>query len=105
MKKQEIAVVTNNSTRNQGKGWKKVYLFMVIILLALAPNTAFAHCDTMEGPLVKDAQKAIQENNVNIVLKWVPETDEAEIKDAFNQTMKVRVLSPEAQQLADKSLL
>ena len=103
MKKQEMVVVMDNSTRNQGKGWKKVYLFMVIILLALAPNTAFAHCDTMEGPLVKDAQKAIQENNVNIVLKWIPETDEAEIKDAFNQTMKVRVLSPEAQKLADKS--
>lgn len=103
MKKQEIAVGTNNSTKNQFRGLKKILPLMVTLLLALVPNTAFAHCDTMQGPLIRDAQKAIQENNVNIVLKWVPETDEAEIKDAFNQTMKVRILSPEAEKLADKS--
>jgi len=48
-------------------------------------------------------KKAISENNVNIVLKWIPEANEAEIKDAFIQTMKVRVLSHDAEKLADKS--
>jgi len=29
------------------------------------------HCDTMDGPLVKLAVKALEEKNVNLVLPWV----------------------------------
>jgi hypothetical protein len=74
-------------------------LFTVIFFSSIG---AFAHCDTMDGPVIADAKKAITENNVNYVLKWVRTQDEAEIKVAFNLSMKVRVLSPEAKELSDK---
>jgi hypothetical protein len=56
----------------------------------------------MNGPLVSDARKAIEQNNVNIVLKWVPPLNETEVKEAFDQMMKVRPLSPDAKALSEK---
>jgi hypothetical protein len=75
---------------------------LLFSLLFFSSTVAFAHCDTMDGPVIADAKKAITENNVNYVLKWVRTQDEAEIKEAFNLSMKVRVLSPEAKELSDK---
>ncbi|HET9569799.1 MAG TPA: DUF6448 family protein [Bacteroidales bacterium] len=75
---------------------------LILSLLLFSTSVALAHCDTMDGPLVKDAQLALQQNNVNIVLKWIPASDESELKAAFAQTMKVRALSSDALQLADK---
>ena len=81
----------------------KLVSFLILTMLLISTGVALAHCDTMDGPLVKDAQKALSQNNVNIVLKWIPSNDEAELKDAFIQTMKVRSLSSDAERLADKS--
>jgi len=81
----------------------KLVSFLILTMLLISTGVALAHCDTMDGPLVKDAQKALSQNNVNIVLKWIPANDEAELKDAFIQTMKVRSLSSDAERLADKS--
>ena len=103
MNRNEKEVVTYNSKNSQRRGLNKLFPLFVFFMMILSTNVAFAHCDTMEGPLIGDAKKAINSNNVNIVLKWVPEANEAEIKDVFIQTMKVRVLSPDAEKLADKS--
>lgn len=69
--------------------------------LLISSQTAFAHCDTKDGPVVADANKAIEQNNINYVLKWVQSVDEKELKAAFDLIMKVRVLSPEAKELSD----
>ena len=74
---------------------------IVIFMITLLPSIVFAHCDTMDGPVVKAAQKAIETGNVNLVLIWVQPADEVAIKEAFNKTMKVRKLSPESKELAD----
>lgn len=55
----------------------------------------------MDGPVVKAAQKALETGNVNPVLIWVKKNDETTIKNAFQQTLAVRKLSPEAKELAD----
>lgn len=65
------------------------------------PSKAFAHCDGLDGPVVKAAQKALETGNVNLVLIWVQEQDEAQIKQAFEKTLAVRMLGPEAKELAD----
>lgn len=75
---------------------------LVLFFFIVATGISFAHCDQMNGPLVKDAQRAINSNNVNIVLKWVPEKNEAEIREAFDLVMKVKDLSPEAKILAER---
>lgn len=75
-------------------------LLLIPMLLIVSPNS-FAHCDTKDGPVVAAAIKAIKENNINYALIWVKPAYETEIKEAFESTMKVRVLSTEAEKLAD----
>lgn len=62
---------------------------------------AFAHCDTVEGPVVKDAIKALESGEIEVVLKWVRRADESEIKDAFQKALAVRKLGPQAKEIAD----
>lgn len=71
-------------------------------MLFLGAGKSYAHCDALDGPVIKAAQKALATGNVNLVLIWVQPNDEAEIKSAFEQTLKVRQLGAEAKQLADR---
>lgn len=79
-----------------------ILLIIPAALLLYLSKGAQAHCDTMDGPVVKAAQAALKTRNVNLVLIWVSKKDEAEIKQAFRSTLHVRVLNREARQLADK---
>lgn len=74
-------------------------LILSLSILLLAP--ADAHCDTLDGPVVTAAQKALDTDDVNLVLIWVRDEDEARIREAFNKTLDVRKLGPEAKDLAD----
>lgn len=77
-------------------------LSFFLLMLIFSTNISSAHCDTMDGPLIKDAKIAIDKNSVNYVLKWVQQENETEIKEVFSLTMKVRKLNADAQNLADK---
>ena len=81
------------------KNLKIVLMMLPFLLLA---GIISAHCDTMDGPVVKDARTAIEKNNVNYVLKWVHPEAEQEVREAFSLAMKVRDLGPDARTLADK---
>jgi hypothetical protein len=65
----------------------------------------FAHCDTLDGPVVKTAQAALAKGDVTPVLKWVKKENEAEIQELFKQTLAVRSKGKEAQELADRYFL
>ena len=79
-----------------------IIIFLTLSIFALGLLTpAGAHCDTLDGPVVKAAQRSLDTGNVNFTLIWVPEEKETEIKEAFNKTLEVRKLSPEAKDLAD----
>lgn len=71
--------------------------------VAMFPARVRAHCDTMSGPVVQAARQALETGNVNRVLIWVREQDEAEIRNAFQQTVAVRKLGREARDLSDRS--
>jgi hypothetical protein len=58
-------------------------------VLWLAHGTAGAHCDTLDGPVVKDARAALSK------------AGEEEIRAAFKKTLAVRGKGPEARELAD----
>ena len=75
----------------------------VLAVAVLGIQVAFAHCDGLDGPVVKAAQSALQTGNVNLVLVWVQQKDEPEIRAAFQQALVVRKQSSEAQALADRS--
>ena len=71
-------------------------------LLALgSAGAAQAHCDTLDGPVVGAARKALDTGSVNLVLVWVQKGDEAEIRRAFQRASSVRKAGGEARELAD----
>ncbi len=77
-------------------------MFAISVMTALlVSGSVFAHCDGLDGPVVKVAQEALETGNVNLVLIWVKKDDEAAIEKAFRQALAVRKLSAEAKDMAD----
>jgi len=80
-------------------------LARIIGVAALAslvqPGTALAHCDALDGPVVRAARSALAARNVTPVLRLVRPADEAEVKAAFVRTLEVRGLGGSAEALAD----
>ncbi len=60
-------------------------MIFVSLLLFLASTPAFAHCDSYDGPVIKDAIKALETNDVKLVFKWITPDQEAEITGLFNK--------------------
>lgn len=50
-------------------------------------SQASAHCDTLDGPVVQDARKALSAGDVTPVLKWVQAKDEKTVKAAFKTAL------------------
>ncbi|HEX6164952.1 MAG TPA: DUF6448 family protein [Vicinamibacterales bacterium] len=78
---------------------------IVAILAAavlIAPRAAFAHCDSLDGPVVKAAERALDSADVAYVLVWVQADGEAEVRAAFAQALAVRALNAQARALADR---
>ena len=67
-----------------------------------SPSAARAHWDTMDGPVVEEAQAALASGDVMPVLKWVPPESESLVRDVFRHTLEVRALGPEAKEIADR---
>ena len=82
---------------------KRLMIGLVVLgALALAPTSARAHCDAVDGPVATAAVRALDTRNVNVVLPYAPATAEAELTAAFQQALTVRIAGPEAKTLADR---
>ena len=79
-------------------------LAVVSVLNLSVINSAFAHCDSMDGPVITEAKNALAKGDVTPLLKWVPAADEEKIKVVFDQVIPVRNLGSQAQELADRQL-
>jgi len=75
-----------------------VLLFGVAIV---GLNKSYAHCDTLNGPVVKDARGALEKGDVTPVLKWVKKESEPEIRAAFNTALAERTKGKEVKEKAD----
>ena len=60
------------------------------------------HCDSMDGPVVKAAMKALDSGDVRAVLPFVPEEGEAEVVETFEKVLNARAQSSDAKEVADK---
>ena len=74
---------------------------MTMIAILAMPVVAMSHCDTLDGPVVKEAKAALEKGDITPVLKWVTKENEKEIKEQFDKTLMVRKQSNEAKELAD----
>jgi len=79
-----------------------VLLTGILVMLA---GGAFAHCDSMTGPVVPDARAALESGDVTPVLKWIMPEYEAEVSAAFRRAVEVRALGGDARDLADQYFL
>ncbi len=59
---------------------------LLVFTFMLASISGFAHCDSYDGPVIKDALKALDQNNVQLVLKWIEPQQENEIVSLFDKT-------------------
>jgi len=76
-----------------------VLSFLGALLLS---TSALAHCDSMDGPVIRDAQTALEKGDPTPVLKWVTKDREGDIREAFQRTLAVRTKGDDARQLADR---
>jgi stage V sporulation protein SpoVS len=60
------------------------------------------HCDSLDGPVVTAARDALEASNVEIVLPFVPEQGEAEVRAAFAAVQPVRAMCEQAKAVADR---
>ncbi|MDD5218647.1 MAG: DUF6448 family protein [Candidatus Omnitrophica bacterium] len=79
-----------------------VISIIVFGIIALLPCEVFSHCDTMDGPVVKDAHAALENGDVTPTLKWVKKDAEPEIQSAFQTALAERGKGHEAKDAADK---
>jgi len=76
-------------------------LALVLVIMGFSLKT-FAHCDTMDGPVVKDAQIALEKNDITPVLKWIKKDAEPEVKAAFQAAITARKENPQKKDASDK---
>jgi hypothetical protein len=72
-----------------------------VVSAFLAAGRARAHCDTLDGPVVKDARAALEKGEVTPVLKWVKPEREAEVREAFARALEARKAGGAARKSAD----
>ena len=81
---------------------RSILLAMVFMLTSIS---GFAHCDSYDGPVIKDALTALDENNVELVLKWIDSHQEQEVIALFNKTYKLRDGDIEVYTIVEKHFL
>ena len=79
-------------------------IVLVSLLVGTSADRAFAHCDSLDGPVITEAQFALENGNVTPLLKWVTKEHEKDIRSVFVQALAVRAKGKDARELADRFL-
>ena len=104
--KRKSSVLENQSKRFIQLMPSRVRTFLVTAVLSmLVISPAFAHCDSYDGPVVKDALQALETNNVALVYKWISTEQEAEISALFTKTHNLKKGDKEIYSLVEKHFL
>ncbi len=77
---------------SQKNNWlKSIFTLSLIAFFSiLSMQPASAHCDSFDGPALKDAEKALETNNVDLILKWFNADMEDEVVPLFHKTYSLR---------------
>lgn len=60
------------------------------------------HCDSLDGPVVTAARRALESDDVQVVLPYVPLQDEDEIRSVFESVREARGSGDRAREVADR---
>lgn len=79
-----------------------VLLGMLMMLVSLP---AQAHCDSYDGPVIQDALRALEQDDVSLVMKWIEPQYEAEISNLFTKTVSLKDQDQEVYDIVEKHFL
>lgn len=83
--------VSNRLFKNSLARFQTMLTILIASLLMIFSSVPVsAHCDSYDGPTIKDAVKALETNNVKLVLKWIKPEQEKEIIPLFNKTYALK---------------
>lgn len=85
-------------------GFMKIAFLFGLALFAFSTPT-FAHCDSYDGPVIQDAFKALEKEDVSYVMKWILEEQEAEIENLFDKTISLKKADAEIYSIVEKHFL
>lgn len=60
------------------------------------------HCDSLDGPVVTAARQALDAGDVDLVLPFLPEAGEPEVRALFDQVQPMRALGVEVREVVDR---
>lgn len=78
-----------NTIKNLKNTFGKVAALLGMLLL-MTSVPSFAHCDSYDGPVIQDALKALKNENVSYVMKWIEPKHESEITNLFDKTVGLK---------------
>lgn len=78
---------------------------LLVFTFMFASISGFAHCDSYDGPVIKDALKALDQNNVQLVLKWIEPQQESEIISLFDKTYHLKNGDKQVYSIVEKHFL
>ena len=104
MRTKETNLATASPKRLQNrKSFRSIFPIALIFLsMIFGSLPVSAHCDSYDGPTIKDAIKALETNNVNLVLKWISTEQEEEIIPLFNKTYSLKSGDKEVYAIVEK---
>ncbi len=79
-----------------------IFFITLICVILFTQNQTFAHCDTMDWPVIMAARKSLETKNPNYFLIWVQKKDETIILEEFNKALSQRQTNPENSENIDK---
>ena len=59
------------------------------------------HCDSMDGPVVTAARRALEKEDVNLILPYVKDNATEDVKSAFEKALRARKTDSAAREVAD----
>lgn len=79
--------------------------FFTGIFLLLFSIPTYAHCDSYDGPVIKDALEALEKNKVELVLKWIEPQQEDEVIALFDKTYQLKNEDEQIYNIVEKHFL
>src|SRR5688572_24303268 len=74
---------------------------LILLALAAGARSAWAHCDSLHGPVVAAGREALATGKLEVALVWIDAPRAGELRAAFRRARAVRRLDEAARDLAD----
>ncbi|MBJ7881744.1 DUF6448 family protein [Gelidibacter salicanalis] len=105
MKTQVRSTPTTTLLKTEQVLKSKTRALLLVVAFMLTSFSGFAHCDSYDGPVIKDALIALDQNNVQLVLKWIEPQQEQEVISLFDKTYRLKTADQQVYTIVEKHFL